>query len=101
MDYQAAFKFEFIPNHAGKGDSERATCRASEQKLSSENRRNDESPSQKELREQQQAEQQKKQELYYPDQECPDKGESGCTYPDCDNCEVDWGNDDDWEGDFP
>lgn len=33
------------------------------------------------------AEQEKK-FLYYPDQACPDMGESGCTYPDCDNCEV-------------
>lgn len=42
------------------------------------------------MSEQEKVEQQKKQLYYEPNQECPEKNESGCVYPDCDNCEVDY-----------
>jgi hypothetical protein len=42
------------------------------------------------MNEQEKAEQLKKETLYEPDQECPEKDEQGCTWPDCDNCEVDY-----------
>jgi hypothetical protein len=41
------------------------------------------------------AEKQKKEKYYNPNT-CPDMGECGCTYPDCDNCEVIY-DDEDWE----
>jgi len=43
------------------------------------------------------AEQEKKR-LYYDSDSCPDMDEQGCTYPDCDNCEVvdDCLEDEDW-----
>lgn len=43
------------------------------------------------------AEQQKKEELYNPNT-CADMGDPGCSYPDCDGCEVSWDDDeeDDW-----
>lgn len=37
--------------------------------------------------EQEWAENEKKQGCYVPDT-CPDMNEPGCTFPDCDNCEV-------------
>lgn len=37
--------------------------------------------------EQKQAEAQKKEEFYDPNT-CANQGETGCTYPDCDNCQV-------------
>jgi hypothetical protein len=46
---------------------------------------------------QEKAEQQKKKELYDPDT-CAEINESGCTYPDCDNCEANCSEleDDNW-----
>jgi hypothetical protein len=29
-----------------------------------------------------------KKQLYYDPNTCPDIGQTGCRYPDCDNCEV-------------
>lgn len=50
----------------------------------------------REIKEQQAAEQQKKQQLYDPGT-CAEQGEPGCTYPDCDNCEVDYSEEgEDW-----
>lgn len=37
-----------------------------------------------------------KKEKYYDPNTCPDMDEQGCTYPDCDNCEVVYLEDEDW-----